>query len=116
MENSEEIGKFASPSEESMRELKNTNISSEVIKVIRKVYEQRSSPFSLIVEIFSSYITHKYTDVVNPTQVTLSRVEQDVDNFVDFMRSMIVVYFGLEERELIGDDQFFRVTLSNFIV
>lgn len=27
----------------------------------------------------------------------------------------MVIYYQLEERELIGDDQFFRVTLSNFI-
>lgn len=27
----------------------------------------------------------------------------------------MVIYYELEERELIGEDQFFRVTLSNFI-
>ena len=81
-----------------MRELRSTNISSEVIKAIRKDYTNNSTPFTLINQIFSSYINHRYSDVVNPTQSTLTKIVGDYDNFNEFMRSLIVIYYQLEER------------------
>lgn len=83
--------------------------------MMRRDYERRQTPFTLLVDIFTSYISHKYSDISTQNQLTLSKVNGDTENFVDFMRSLMVVYYLLEERELIGDDQFFRVTLSNFI-
>lgn len=68
-----------------------------------------------MIDIFASYTSHRYLDVVNPSQATLGKMVGDYNNFNEFMRSMVVIYYQLEERELIGDDQFFRVTLANFI-
>ena len=67
-----------------------------MIKAIRKDYAKDSTPLSLLIEIFSTYICHRYNDVVNPTQSTLTKMVADFDNFNEFMRSLIVVYYQLE--------------------
>ena len=81
-----------------MRELRSTNISSEVIKAIRNDYIKNQTPFTLMIEIFSSYTNHRYSDVVNPTQSTLAKIITDYDNFLELMRSLFVIYYQLEER------------------
>lgn len=62
---------------------------------MRRDYERRQTPFTLLVDIFTSYVTHKYGDVTNPNPVTLSKINTDTENYVDFMRSLMVVYYQL---------------------
>jgi hypothetical protein len=88
MENFEEISKYNNPNEETLKELRSTNISSEIIKVLRNDYALSQTPFTLLIEIYSTYANHKYTDVVNPSQVTISKINSDTEGFVDFMRSL----------------------------
>lgn len=53
--------------------------------------------------------------MINPSQSTINKIAKDYDKYTDFMRSLIVIYYELEEREVIGDDQFFKITLTNFV-
>ena len=81
---------------------------------MRRQYERRQTPFCLLVDIYTSYAIHKYMDGMNISQ-SLFKIQTDTQNYIDLLRSLMVVYYQLQERELVGDDQFFRVTLSNFI-
>lgn len=72
---------------------------------MRRDYERRQTPFTLLVDIFVSYVVHKYEDaniggngnvnvgVTGGNQTVLGRVNGDVENFVDFMRSLMVIYY-----------------------
>lgn len=44
---------------------------------MRRDYERRQTPLTLLVDIFTSYVVHKYMDAISPTQLTLSKIQAD---------------------------------------
>ena len=85
------------------------------MRVIKKDYRQNLNLFGFICDILSSYVKQKYTEVINPSQSTISKMSKDYEKFIDFIRNLLAIYYQLEEREVIGDDQFFNKTLTSFV-
>jgi len=63
--------------------------------------------------LFSSYLKLKYTDVVNPSKNTMVRMAHDYHEFMGLLIDMFVLYYALEDREIVGEDLFYKSTLPN---
>ncbi len=57
--------------------IRNTNISSEIVKIITAHYGQDENVFRFCIELFGSYLKLKYSEIINPSKNTLDKLVKD---------------------------------------
>lgn len=60
-------------------EIRSSNISSEIIKIISRHYSTADNCFKFCIELFGSYLKLKYFEIVSPSKNTLSKLLKDYD-------------------------------------
>ena len=76
-------------------EIRNTNIASEIVKIITTHYAQEENVFRFCIELFGSYLKLKYSEVVNPSKNTLGRLVKDYEEFLALLSELFVIYYEL---------------------
>ena len=79
-------------------EIRNTNISSELIKIISKHYSFKENIIKFCVELFGSYIKLKYYEVINPSKATFAKIINDYEEFLNLMIELMAIYYAVEDR------------------
>lgn len=116
LDNFDLIRSFPGLTKQLEHDIRNTNISSEVIKLITNYYAKEENPFRFCIELFGSYLKLKYSEVINPSKTTFNRLLKDYQEFMALLIDLIVIYFGLEDREILGEDLFYNYTLPCLII
>ena len=98
LDNFDLIKSFGSLSKELQHQIRNTNISSEIVKIISNHYKTNENLFSFSVELFGSYLKLKYSDVVNPSKTTFTKLTKDYQDFLCLLIDLVVIYYKLEDR------------------
>lgn len=98
LDNFDLIKSHGSLSKELEHEIRNTNISSEIIKIIVNHYQKDENLFKFCIELFGSYLKLKYSDIANPSKNTFNKLTKDYQEFLSLMNDLIVIYYKLEDR------------------
>ena len=75
--------------------VRNTNISSEIVKIITNHYEQEGNLFRFVIELFGSYLKLKYSEIINPSRNTLNRIARQYLDFKQLLIDLFVLYYNL---------------------
>lgn len=111
LDNLELIREHTSLSKELEFEIRNTNISSEIVKIISAHYAHPQNLFRFCVELFGSYLRLKYADLVNPSRNSLLKAANEYADFQRLLIDLFVLYYALEDREIVGEELFYKSTL-----
>lgn len=67
--------------------------------------------------LFASYVRMKYSETINPTQVTINRVKKDFEEFTQVLKDCVLLYYNLDRLEhLFESETFSRRTLTNLCI
>ena len=67
-------------------------------KIISNHYKADENLFKFCIELFGSYLKLKYSDVVNPSKTTFTKMTKDYQEFLSMLIDLVVIYYKLEDR------------------